>query len=192
MNCSCQSSGGDSPSTTISHAPRKDASHRVTSPRAAAKEIALHYYQLQFCCRQRAAGGTGRSTNQPTPCPSPFLSLLCCCWQKPVLHTRCATQDNNSKRGSHKIEITCFTYNLPRQKAHAKQKAQQKRRWRKGDREQEGAGGGGREVAACRCLINLPKAKRQKADKQQQQQTEAAAAKLSTEKGLNCQLPWGM
>lgn len=102
------------------------------------------------------------STNQPTaPAPAPFRGPRCL--QKPVLHTRCATlgQDNNSsggsdsdsEEGSHKIEITCFTYNLVRQKAHAKQKAQQER-GRRGCRGQAA----GRRVGAS-LICQKPKGK---------------------------------
>lgn len=135
MNCSCQSSGGDSPSTTISHAPRKDASHRVTSPRAAAKEIALHYYQLQFCCRQRAAGGTGRSTNQPTPYPSPPSSLSCAaagrnlCCIRDVPHRTTTAKGEATKLKLHVLLITCLA----------------KRRMRNKKRSKRGAGGRGIE-----------------------------------------------
>lgn len=162
MNCSCQSSGGDSPSTTISHAPRRDASHRVTSPRAAAKEIALHYYQLQFCCRQRAAGGTGRSTNQPTPCPSPAPSLaaagrnLCCI--RDVPHRTTTAKGEATKLKLHVLLITCLAKRRMRNKKRSKRGAGG--RGIGSRRVREGAGGKLQRVGAS-LICQKPKGKRQ-------------------------------
>lgn len=97
MNCSCQSSGRvprPPPAMPPKRTPRTTLHHWK---RAAAKEIALHYYQLQFCCRQRAAGGAGRSTNQPATYPSYPHPLAETCAAYAMCHTGQQQQQQKGK-----------------------------------------------------------------------------------------------